>query len=85
MGVIYWETSIHGYNDASYATAEELDEMLKVYRYDGLAAGIRCDAIKEKDIVMNGNTYIYGGILYLTGDINKGTFTSAGVWTQKKK
>ena len=22
-------------NDASYATAEELDEMLKVYRYDG--------------------------------------------------
>ncbi len=32
-------------NDASYATAEELDDMLKVNRYDGLAAGIRCDAI----------------------------------------
>jgi hypothetical protein len=35
-------------NDAAYATAEELDEMLKVYRYDGLAAGIRCDAKREK-------------------------------------
>jgi hypothetical protein len=35
-------------NDASYATAGELDEMLKVYRYDGLAAGIRCDAILKK-------------------------------------
>ncbi len=46
-------------NDASYATAEELDEMIKVYSYDGLAAGIRCDAITGKDIVMNGNTYIY--------------------------
>jgi hypothetical protein len=72
-------------NVASSATAEELDEMLKVYRYDGLAAGIRCDAIPGKDIVMNGNTYIYSGNLYLTGDINKGTFTSAGVWTQQKK
>ncbi len=42
-------------NDAaSYATAEEWDEMLKVYRYDGLAAGIRCDAITGKDFVMNG-------------------------------
>jgi hypothetical protein len=37
-------------NDASYATAEESDEMLKVYRYDGLAAGIRCDAITGKKI-----------------------------------
>ncbi len=46
-------------NDASYATAEELDKMLKVYRYDGLAAGIRCDAITGKDIVMNGNTYLW--------------------------
>jgi hypothetical protein len=30
--------------------------MLKVYRCDGLAAGIRCDAITGKDIVMNGDT-----------------------------
>jgi hypothetical protein len=36
-------------NDASYATAEELDEMLKVYRYDGLSAGIRCDAFTGKE------------------------------------
>ena len=50
-------------NDASFATAEELDEMLKVYRYGGLAAGIRCDAITGKDIVMNVNTYIYSGNL----------------------
>ncbi len=74
-------------NDASYATAEELDERLKVYRYDGLAAGIHCDAITGKDVVMNGDTCIYSGNLYLTGDINKGTFTSTvtGVWTQQKK
>ena len=64
-------------NDASYATAEELDEMLKVYRYDGLAAGIRCDAIVGKELVINGGTYIYNGDLYLTGDINKGTFSSS--------
>ncbi len=35
-------------NDASYSTAEELDEILKVYRYDGLAVGICCDAITGK-------------------------------------
>ncbi len=40
--------------------------MFKVYRYDGLAAGIWCHAITGKDIVMNGNTYIYNGNLYLT-------------------
>jgi hypothetical protein len=56
-------------NDASYTTAEDLDEMLKVYRYDGLAAGIRCDVTTGNDIVMNGNTYIYSGNLDLTGDI----------------
>ncbi len=40
--------------------------MLKVYRYDGLAAGIRChgDAIIEKELVINGGTYIYNGNLY---------------------
>ncbi len=86
MGVIFWRHQYTEFlNDASYATAEELDEMLKVYRYDGLAVGIRCDAINGKDIVMNGDTYTYSGYLYLTGDINKGTFTSTGVWTQQKK
>jgi hypothetical protein len=70
-------------NDASYATAEELDEMLKVYRYDGLSAGIRCDAISGKDIIMNGNTYIYSSNLYLTGEIHKGTF-SGDSWSEQK-
>ncbi len=54
-----------------------------------LAAGICCDVITGKYIVMNGDTYIYSGNSYLTpkltGDINKGTITSAGVWTQQKK
>ena len=72
-------------NDASYATAEELDEMLKVYRYDGLSAGIRCDAIVGKEVVINGGTYIYNGNLFLTGNINKGTFSpSSGAWTQQE-
>jgi hypothetical protein len=48
--------------------------MCKVYRYHGLAAGIRCDAITGKDIVMDGKTYIFSGNLYLAGDIKKGTF-----------
>jgi hypothetical protein len=38
-----------------------------------------------KDIVINGDTYIYNGNLYLTGDINKRTFNSStGTWTQQK-
>jgi hypothetical protein len=70
-------------NDASYATAEQLDEMLKVYR---LAAGIRCDAIVGKELVINEGTYIYNGELYLTGDINTGAFSSSsGAWTQQKR
>jgi len=72
-------------DDVQQSTSDELDDLLKVYRYDGLAAGIRCDAIIGKDIVMNGDTYIYNGNLYLTGDINKGTFNSTtGTWTQQK-
>jgi hypothetical protein len=35
---------------------------------------------------MNGDTYIYYGNLYLTGDFDKGTFySSSGTWTQQKK
>ena len=34
-------------------------------------AGIRTDPIMGKDIVMNGDTYIYDGNLYLTGNIQK--------------
>ncbi len=56
--------------------------MLKVYRCNGSAAGIRCG----KELVINGSTYIYDGNLYLTGDIDKGTFNSStGAWTQQKK
>ena len=59
--------------------------MLKVYRYDGLSAGIRCDAIVGKEVVINGGTYIYNGNLFLTGNINKGTFSpSSGAWTQQE-
>jgi hypothetical protein len=35
-------------NYASSATAELVDEIFKVHRYDGLSAGIRCDAISGK-------------------------------------
>jgi hypothetical protein len=56
MGVIYWASYTEVLYDTAYATAEELDEMLKVYRYYGLAAGVCCDAVTGKDIVMNGNT-----------------------------
>ncbi len=60
--------------------------MLKVYWYDGLAAGIRCDDVIGKELVINGGTYIYNGNLYLTGYINEGTFNaSSGAWTQQKK
>ena len=34
---------------------------------------------------MNGDTYIYNGNLYLTGDIHKGTFSASGAWTEQKK
>jgi hypothetical protein len=34
---------------------------------------------------MKGDTYIYDGHLYLTGDIRKGTFnTTSGAWTEQK-
>ncbi len=59
--------------------------MLKVYRYDGLAAGIRCDAIVGKELVINWDTYIYNGNLFLTGNINKETLSSSsGARTQQE-
>ncbi len=58
-------------NDASYATAEVLNETLKFYRYDGLSAGIQCDAVLDKELVIDCGTYLYNGNLYLTGDIQK--------------
>ena len=34
---------------------------------------------------MKGDTYIYDGHLYLTGDIRKGTFNAtSGAWTEQK-
>ena len=33
---------------------------------------------------MKGDTYIYNGILYFTGDMNKGTFNiTTGTWSQQ--
>ena len=72
-------------DDVTHATSDELDDLLKVYRYDLNNAGIRTDPIIGKDIVMKGDTYIYDGHLYLTGDIHKGTFNStSGAWTEQK-
>ena len=72
-------------DDVAHATSDELDDFLKVYRYDVSSAGIRSDPFFGKDICMKGDTYIYGGNLYLTGDIYKGTFSTTGTWTQDKK
>ena len=73
-------------DDVEHATSDELDDLLKVYRYDLNNAGIRSDHFLGKDVVMNGDTYIYNGNLYLTGDIHKGLFSAAtGAWTEQKK
>jgi hypothetical protein len=80
-------------DDIQNAATDELDEMLKVYQYkddpiSGSTAivGIRSETFTGKEICMKGDTYIYSGNLYLTGDINKGTFNSTnGTWTQQKK
>jgi hypothetical protein len=58
--------------------------MFKVYHYDVLEAGIRCDAITGKDIVMNGNTYMYICDLYLTGNIHRGRFSGAETCTEQR-
>jgi len=72
-------------DDVQQSTSDALDDLLKVYRYNLNIAGIRTDPIIGKDIVMNGDTCIYNGNFYLTGDINKGTFnSSSGTWTQQK-
>jgi len=75
-------------DDIAHASSDELDDMLKVYRYidnfgNGIA-GIRCDPVLGKDIVMKGTTYIYNGDLHLTGKINYGLYGVDGHWTQQK-
>ena len=75
-------------DDVQQSTSDELDDMLKVYRYidnfgNGIA-GIRCDPVLGKDIVMKGTTYIYNGDLHLTGKINYGLYGVDGHWTQQK-
>ena len=70
-------------DDVTQSTSDELDDLLKVYRYDLNNAGIRTDPVIGKDIVMKGDTYIYDGNLYLTGNIHKGTYSS-GNWTAQK-
>ena len=80
-------------DDVQNASTDELDEMLKVYQYkdDPMSgstgiAGIRSEPFSGKEICMKGDTYIYNGNLYLTGDINKGTFNiTTGTWSQQKK
>ncbi len=57
--------------DVAHASSDELEDLLKVYRYDVNNAGIRTDPIIGKETVMNGDTYIYNGNLYFTGDIHK--------------
>ena len=79
-------------DDIEHAMTDELDEMLKVYQYkdDPISgatgiAGIRSEPFTGKQICMKGDTYIYNGNLYLTGDINKGTFNiTSGTWSQQK-
>jgi hypothetical protein len=66
--------------------------MLKVYRYkdDPISgatyiAGIRTDPFSGKEICMKGDTFIYSGNLYLTGNINKGLLNAtSGTWTQQE-
>ena len=73
-------------DDVDHSITEELDDLLKVYRYDLNNAGIRTDPFLGKDSARKGDTYIFDGNLYLTGDINKGTLNIAsGTWTQEKK
>jgi hypothetical protein len=81
-------TGRHAYtellDDVQQSTSDQLDDSLKVYRYNLNNAGIRTDPIIGKDIVMNGDTYIYNGNLYLTGDIHKVLFNSvSGTWTEQ--
>jgi hypothetical protein len=74
------------------AMTDELDDMLKVYKYkdDPISgtpgiAGIKGEPFSGKEICMKGDTYIYSGNLFLTGNINKGTFHSTnGTWTQRE-
>ena len=49
-------------DDVQQSTSDELDDLLKVYRYNLNNAGIRTDPIIGKEIVMNGDTSIYNGI-----------------------
>ena len=53
-------------DDVQQSSSDELDDLLKVYRYNLNNAGIRTDPMIGKDIVMKGDTYIYDGHLYLT-------------------
>ena len=46
-------------DDVDHAISDELDDLLKVYRYQLNNAGIRSDPFLGKDIVMQGDTYIY--------------------------
>jgi hypothetical protein len=56
-------------DDVDNAITDELDDSLKVFRYqddfiNGWIGGIRCDPVSGKEIVMKGDTYIYNGDLF---------------------
>jgi hypothetical protein len=60
------------FDDIAHASADELDDMLKVYRYkdDPISgatyiAGIRTDPFSGKEICMKGDTYIYLVAIYI--------------------
>ncbi len=52
-------------DDVQQSTSDELDDLLKVYRYNLNNAGIRSDPFIGKDIVMNGDIYIFIMVIYI--------------------
>ena len=77
--------------DVQNATMDELQNMYKVYRHEiepiaGNIAGIHTEPFTGKALVIKGDTYIYSGNLYLSGDIHKGTFNGVnGAWSGDEK
>ncbi len=71
-------------DDVQQSTSDELDDLIKGYRYNLNNAGIRTDPVIGKDIVMNGDAYIHNRDLYLTGNIHKGTYSWLVFFFHKK-
>ena len=61
MGVFLWKSYILDFwiiISAAFTTAENFDDMSKLYRGDESNAGVRCDAIIGKEIAMKWDTHI---------------------------